>query len=131
MTGGFIYDNWSPSRGEERSGSRNEGKRHQDVMTHLFCHNSAPNTPFRTRRNRSPVSLVDHSPKYLSLNLRSSSLIPSPLTKGCDTHYPPSLSPSFVASGFPLKFECMKHLRTATGLTHIQYQVVGRSIQAG
>jgi hypothetical protein len=30
MTEGFIYVNWGLSRGEERSGSRNEGKRHQD-----------------------------------------------------------------------------------------------------
>jgi hypothetical protein len=34
MTGGFIYDNWSPSRGEERSGSRNEGS---DVRTNGEC----------------------------------------------------------------------------------------------
>jgi hypothetical protein len=97
------------------------------VMTRLFCHNSALNTPFRTRRNQSLVPLADRSPKYLSLALRSYSLIPSPLTTACDTHYPSSLSPSLVVPGFPLRLEWMKHLRTATGLAHIEYQVVGRS----
>jgi hypothetical protein len=32
MTGGFIYDNWSPSRGKERSGSRGEGEAMSGLM---------------------------------------------------------------------------------------------------
>jgi len=32
MTEGFIYDNWSPSRGKERSGSRGEGEATSGLM---------------------------------------------------------------------------------------------------
>ena len=104
---------------------------HRPVMTRLFCHHNAPNTTFRTRRNQSIVPLADHSSKYLSLALRSYSLIPSPLTKACDTHYPSSLSPSLEVPGSPLRLEWMKHLRTATDLAHMEYQASGRSTWAG